>query len=190
MALGSLVMERIIHVERWPEPGGQDVVPVLWLADTSGGCAMNVSTFTARLGGRAAIISTIGGGRYAKTVWDELLESGVHTDYLVRRLGRDGSLIIILTDPSGDWAVLDHIDPELCLNTRDLPPEAAFGEAKVLHVDGFSFISVGDKEAVLEAVKRGRRAGCLLSIDGSVPAARTEPEFLRHLFAAGGHCLC
>lgn len=182
LAIGSLVMERVIQVERWPDPGGQDVVQVLSMTDTSGGCAMNVSCFTGRLGGKAAVISSIGDGQYSTIVWEELARSGVDTAYLARHPGKAGSLIIILSNPTGDWAVLDYIDPDLRLQVGDIPAVEAFARTEILHVDGFSFLSVGEKEPVLEAIRRAKKAGCFLSVDASVPAAKTERDFLELLF--------
>ena len=182
VALGSLVMERIIQVEKWPETGGQDVVPVKSISDTSGGCAMNVACFAGRQGGKAAVISGIGDGQYSRITWDELAVSGVETNYLTCHQGKEGSLIIILSNPSGDWAVLDYIDPQLSLKMEDLPSTDEFTRTKFLHIDGFSFLSVGEKEPVQEAVLRSRQSGCILSVDASVPAAKTERDFLETLF--------
>lgn len=182
IALGSLVMERIIQVEKWPETGGQDVVPVKSISDTSGGCAMNVACFAGRQGGKTAIISGIGDGIYSRVTWEELEASGVEKKYLACHKDKDGSLIIILSNPEGDWAVLDYIDPDLMLGIDDLPLIDDFKETKFLHIDGFSFLSVGEKEPVQEAVKRARQAGCVLSVDASVPAAKTERDFLEVLF--------
>jgi ribokinase len=182
IAIGSLVMERVIHVDRWPDPGGQDTVRVLSIVDTSGGCATNVSCFAGRMGGKAAVVSALGDGQYTQTVRAEMTYAGVDTSLLAVYPGREGSLIIIMTDPSGDWGVLEYVDPQLRIRMEDLPTVETFSRTKFCHVDGFSYLTAGDKEPVLEAVKRARRASCLLSVDASVPAARTEPEFLRILF--------
>jgi ribokinase len=182
IAIGSLVMERVIRVNRWPDPGGQNTVEVLSIVDTSGGCATNVSCFAGRIGGKTAILSAIGDGQYANTVQAELAFAGVDTSLLAVHPGREGSLIIIMTDPSGDWGVLEYTDPELRIKAEDLPMVDVFARAKFLHVDGFSYVTAGEKAPVLEAVERAKQAGCLLSVDASVPAARAEPEFLRILF--------
>lgn len=182
IAIGSLVMEQVIRVNRWPDPGGQNTVEVLSIVDTAGGCAMNVSCFAGRIGGKSAILSAIGDGRYTNEARAELAYAGVDSSLLVVHPGREGSLIIIMTDPSGDWGVLEYTDPELRIKAEDLPMVDMFARAKFLHVDGFSYVSAGEKAPVLEAVERARQAGCLLSVDASVPAARAEPEFLRILF--------
>jgi ribokinase len=182
IAIGSLVLERVIRVNRWPDPGGQNTVEVLSIVDTSGGCATNVSCFAGRIGGKSAILSAIGDGRYTNEVRAELAYAGVDSSLLAVHPGREGSLIIILTDPSGDWEVLEYTDPELRIKAEDLPTVDVLARAKFLHVDGFSYVSAGEKVPVLEAVERARQAGCLLSVDASVPAARAEPEFLRILF--------
>lgn len=182
LALGSLVLEQIITVNEWPAQGGQDVIPVESMSYVSGGCAMNVASFAGRAGGNAAVISTIGDGRYSKEVWDELARSNVNTDYLRCHKGKDGSLIVILSIPTGDWVVLDHLDLELKLEVEDLPSEAEFKKAKILHVDGFSFLNAGKKAAVREGLRCARKAGCIISSDSSVPAVKNEPDFMKEIF--------
>lgn len=182
ITLGSLTMEKIIQVEKWPETGGQYVVPVKSISDTSGGCAMSVACFAGRQGGKTAIISAIGDGIYSQIIWEELKASGVEKKYLKCHKDKEGNLIIILSNPEGDWTVLDYIDPDLSLGIQDLPSVDDFRTAKFLHIDGFSFLSLGKKEMVQEAVTRGHQAGCVLSVDASVPAAKNERDFLEALF--------
>ena len=182
IAIGSLVMEQVIRIDHWPDPGGQDTVQILSIVETSGGCATNVSCFAGRLGGKAAVLSALGDGQYTYKAREEMAFAGVDSSLLAVHPGREGSMIIIMTDLTGDWSVLEHVDPELQIRIQDLPTVEDFRRTKFFHVDGFSYITVGEKEPVLEAVKRAKQAGCLLSVDASVPAAKTEPEFLRILF--------
>ena len=174
-------MERVMHVDHWPEAGGQETVRVLSIVDTAGGCATNVSCFAGRLGGKAAVLSALGDGQYTRPVLEEMAYAGVDTSLLAVHPGREGSLIIIMTNPTGDWSVLEYIDRELVVRVQDVPSVDIFRTAKFFHVDGFSYLTAGEKGPVLEAVRRAREAGCVLSVDASVPAARSEPEFLRTL---------
>jgi len=182
IALGSLLMERIVQIDGWPMPGGQDTIPIQKVTDTAGGCAMNVACFIGRMGGRAAVLSPIGDGDYAKTARKELIRSRVDLSYLIEYPQKVGSMIMILTNPDGGWAALDYVDTELRIRMIDLPNVKKFSNSKVLHVDGFSFLTVSDEDVVLEAVRRAKQAGCLVSVDASVPAAKKKPAFLKRLF--------
>jgi len=182
ITLGSLVLEQVILLEQLPTKGGQEVVPVSKMVYTAGGCAMNVATFIGRYGGMSAVLSAIGKGRYAEPVWDELSKSNVETHLLRVSAQSEGSLIVILSQTNGDWAVLDHMDPKLRIGRSDIPSTEQFEKAKLLHVDGFSFLTGGDEESVELAIARAKEAGCLLSVDGSVPGASEKPDYLARLF--------
>ena len=182
-AIGSLVLEQVVRIDRWPHKGGQDVVPVSKMVMTAGGCAVNVTCFLGRYGAHSAVISSIGGGRYGEPVQRELEASNVDLRFLVKHPESEGSLIIILSNPEGDWAVLDYMDDQLRLQLKDIPSVEELAECKILHIDGFSFDSAGSEEAIGLALERAKKAGCLISVDGAVPAAARHVEFLRFLFS-------
>lgn len=188
LAIGSLVLEQVIQVERWPQCGGQDTTPVSRLTFSPGGCAVNVSVACARFGGKSAIVSAIGTGKFSYDVEVELAASDVNTNFLHRVSGRDGNLIIILSDSHGDWTVMDFIDPEIRLRTDNIPPDDFFSQAKIVHIDGYSFISAGDQETIEICANRARQQGCLLSVDASVPAVRTCLDFTKRLFEKADFC--
>ncbi|MEJ5201517.1 MAG: PfkB family carbohydrate kinase, partial [Anaerolineales bacterium] len=56
------------------------------------------------------------------------------------------------------------------------------------HIDGYSFVSVGDQETIDICVNRAKQQGCLLSVDASVPAVRTCLDFTRQLFEKADFC--
>jgi len=188
LAIGSLVLEQVIQVKKWPRYGRQDTTPVGHLTFSPGGCAVNVSVVCARLGGKSAIVSAMGTGKFSHDIEDELAISGVNTDFLCRLNGKDGNLVIILSDLRGDWTVMDFIDPELRLRKEDIPPDNVFGQTKIVHIDGYSYVSAGDQETIDICVNRAKQQGCLLSVDASVPAVRTRLDFTRELFERADFC--
>jgi len=182
LALGSALLEQVILVNQWPAPGGQAEVNVERMNFVAGGCAANVTCFAGRLGAQAAPICCLGDGRYSQELWNEFDRSRVLTSYVHRYPGHDGNLVIELTNREGDWATMALVDPEIMLRVDDIPPIDAFQKSKVFHVDGFCYVNAGDRRAVEKAVKLARAAGCLLSVDASVPAAQSYPDFLTWLF--------
>jgi 2-dehydro-3-deoxygluconokinase len=185
LSLGSLTLEIIVRIEKWPAYGGQHVVNVSSLDYTAGGCGVNVCCFAGRLGAKTRIISPIGTGRHGQEVLEELKSSHVETGSLKFYKNKVGNAIIITTIPNGDWSVMESIDPSMFLEVRDLPAQTLFKKAKIFHVDGFSFITVAHKETVSAAIDKAKAAGCLVSIDASVPAVDEDLEYLRQIFHKG-----
>jgi ribokinase len=183
LAVGSLVLEQVVKVGAWPAAGEQDNVRVERVTISAGGCAVSVACFAARLGARTGVVSAAGAGQHGRPVIDELTRAGVDTRHIRIVEGSEGSLLIILSGPHGDWATLDHGDRNVVMRADSLPAEAAFAEAKIVHIDGYSFVTIGDEAAIDEVYRRARAAGCLISVDSSVPAVTTRLAYLRALCA-------
>ncbi len=126
------------------------------------------------------MVSRVGDGRDSEPVWDELRRSGVETRYVKRVGGTEGSLLVILTNPDGDWTVLSYVDATLEVRPEDLPGKEALGSAKILHIEGFY---LGQDHPDLESVvSKAREAGCLISTDGATPVANSRPARLTQFF--------
>lgn len=182
LAFGSAILEQVIKVDQWPASGGQKKVDVLSLTFSPGGCAVNVGCFAGRLDCKSAVVCCLGDGRYSQPIWDELRRSNVMTQFIHRYEGHDGNLVIELTNVEGDWAVMDYIDPDILLKAADVPPEEVFRDTKIFHIDGYSYVNAGDQVTVEKAFTRARQAGCIISVDGCVPAAEIHPDFMVSLF--------
>ncbi len=180
MVLGNSRLEMVVQVPGWSAVGGQKDLRVEKPIYTAGGCGANVACFAGRLGGRVALVSRLGDGRDSVPVWEELRRSGVDTRYTKRIEGAEGSLLVILTNPDGDWTVLSYIDATLEVRPEDLPDQDALASAKILHIEGFY---LGQDHPDLESVvSKAREAGCLISTDGAIPVATSRPERLAQFF--------
>jgi ribokinase len=188
LVLGQALLEMIVRVPRRPA-GGQADAPIDAPVYSTGGCAANVACIVGRLGGQAALLARVGTGRHGAEVWAELARSGVHVEH-TRRTPSAGSLLVLLTEPGGDWTALAYIDPALTLSQDDLPTVNTFAQAKVFHVDTFTLLNESQWPVVDEALWRARQAGCWLSIDAAVPVAQAEPERLRTLYAQCDVAFC
>ena len=98
IGMGPLVLERVMRVSEWPEPGGQDSVEIHSITDTFGGCATSVCCYFGRLNGKSLLISPIGDDNACNKAHEELSRSGVETRHLSRHGGTDGHLIHIRWD--------------------------------------------------------------------------------------------
>lgn len=183
VALGSALLEQVVQITDWPRgEGGQGNIRAERVTMSAGGCAVNVSCYVARLGGTSAAIAAVGDGRYGAPVLVELAASGVDTRWMKVMPGREGGLLILLCGPDGGWTALDHTDPAIVLTRADLP-KAAFEASRILHIDGYSYVTAGDEDAVEAALSAASAAGCVVSVDSSAPAAATHADFLRRLYA-------
>ena len=182
LVLGAGKQEMILRISDWPQLGGQTNVDILKSHTEAGGSGMNVATIMARLGGRSALVAALGSGRYGQTVWDEMITSGVSTQFVRRIENSEGSLLIILTREDGDWIVMQENDPRVQLSLDQLPTVAEMTRYKIVHIDGFSYME-GDQAAIIEAgMARARAAGCLLSIDTAVPTVEQNAPYVETLF--------
>ncbi len=182
LAVGSLVYEETIKVPKWPSWGGQETVPILSHTITAGGCATNVTIFAGRMGGKCALVSTAGDGKFGRLVVDELARSNVELRHLRIVAGSEGNLVLMITNPQGDWTVMDGIDKRVRLRLEDIPPIEVFAKAKFLHIDSFAYLSAGTTKVVERALELGKQASCLVSVDGCVPAAKAKPKYMASLF--------
>ena len=182
IALGNAKLEMILQVADRPDGWGQQDTAIPLPIYSAGGCATNVACVAARLGARAQLVCRLGDGRYGGEVLNEIIASDVDTSGLIKIPGAEGNLLIISTNPAGDWSVLSYQDPALLLQPEDIPDAATFARAKLLHIDGFSFAGAAQKAAVELAIGRAHEQGCLVAIDAAVPVAQAEPGYLATLF--------
>ena len=190
LAVGNAKLEMVVSISAWPQPGQQQEVDMALPVYSAGGCATNVACQAARLGGNAALVCRLGDGRYCQPVLEEIRSSGVSGSYIHFVNGREGNLMIISTNPDGDWMVMTYKDAGLELRLEDIPSESEFQRVKMIHIDGFSLDSAQQKEAVETAIQRAHASGCLVSVDAAVPVAKVQPEYLAYLFRTIGPGLC
>nr|MBN1228654.1 carbohydrate kinase family protein [Anaerolineae bacterium] len=182
VTIGNAKLEMVAQVPHWPEAGGQHDASMSRPVLSAGGCATNVACLAARFTASTRMIARMGSGQYSQPVQAELERSGVDPEWLIPMEGSEGNLLIIATDPAGDWMVLSYMDPDLELRPEDIPPESAFQDVRFLHIDGFSLETPHQKKAVELAIERAHASGCLVSIDAAVPVAKAQPEYLAKLF--------
>ena len=183
LSLGSFVLERVIKLSGWPQAGGQDNITIESITNTFGGCATSVACFAARFGLKSSIISMIGDDEPCLTALKELRDTGVATNHMSHYKNEQGSLIRILADPTGEWASLSMINPNLQFRMADLPSIDYFRTTKILHIDGYASLSpLGNEEVVFEAISRATDAGCVISVDACVPTAKHATGLLKRIF--------
>ena len=182
LVLGSGKHEMILRISDWPQAGGQTNVDILQSHNEAGGSGLNVAVVAARLGGSSALVAAVGNGRYGQSVWEEMARSGVDQRFVQRIEESEGNLLIILTREDGDWIVMQENDPRVQLSLTQLPSSHDMSHYKIMHIDGFSYIEENQRTIIEAGIVRARAAGCLVSIDTSVPTVELDVAAVIRLF--------
>jgi fructokinase len=137
-----------------------------------GGAPMNVACGFARLGGRASFLGKVGEddfGRFLKRTMDDL---GVDTSSLLLTDEARTGLAFVSLDDSGDRSFTFYRDPaaDMLLRAEELPHKKLQG-ASAFHFGSISMIESPAKEATLEAIRRAKEGGALISYDPNLREA-------------------
>lgn len=161
----------IDEVFRLPGGLGPNVkLPVASRHIRYGGQVATTLATCASLGLRAALLGTVGNDSEVDGLCKELGERGVDTTLLIRRPVRHRRAMVLVSEPTGDRAVLWERDARLALTPGDLPRET-IEAARLLHVDDV------DVEASLVAARIACQAGIPVTSDIDQITDRT-PELI------------
>lgn len=173
----------IDEVVRLPGVLGSNVkLPVSSRHIRYGGQVATTLATCASFGLRTALLGTVGHDDHVSGLCTALANRGVDTTLLIMRPVRHRRAIVLVSEQTGDRAVLWERDEQLAL-TADEIPRATIESTRLLHVDEV------DVEASLVAAGIARRAGIPVTsdIDGNTDrtreliAAVTVPIFAEHV---------
>lgn len=147
-----------------------------------GGQVATTLATCASFGLRAALLGTAGDDDEVNGLRKALDDRGVDTTLLIRRQVRHRRAMVLISEPTGDRAVLWERDARLAL-TPDEIPRATIESARLLHVDDV------DVEAAIVAARIACQAGIPVTSDidqittrtGELIAAVTVPIFAEHV---------
>jgi sulfofructose kinase len=173
----------IDEVFRLPGVLGPNVkLPVPTKQIRYGGQVATTLATCASFGLRAAFLGTTGNDDEVTGLRQALDERGVDTSLLIRRPVRHRRAMVLVSEPTGDRAVLWQRDARLALTPGEIP-HAAITAARLLHVDDV------DVEAALVAARIACQAGIPVTSDidqitdrtGELIAAVTVPILAEHV---------
>jgi len=173
----------IDEVFRLPGVLGPNVkLPVPTKQIRYGGQVATTLATCASFGLRAAFLGTTGNDDEVTGLRQALDERGVDTSLLIRRQVRHRRAMVLVSEPTGDRAVLWQRDARLALTPGEIP-HAAITAARLLHVDDV------DVEAALVAARIACQAGIPVTSDidqisdrtGELIAAVTVPILAEHV---------
>jgi sugar/nucleoside kinase (ribokinase family) len=166
---GMAVIDHVYRLVTFPAPGtktrAQDFFSVL------GGCAANAAITISRLGGRARIVSPLGGpaGRdlTGDNVVAKLQREGIDITHVVRLDGAVSSRSSIFIAGDGERTIVSYRDPAL---ERARPQDSA---RAIAGADG---VLVDNRflEFVLPIVRAASSGGKIVVLDGDKPMGLTD----------------
>ena len=128
-----------------------------------GGSVTNLAANVARLGGRAAVAARVGDDPFGRFVRREMKQRGVVTDYLKTDAATRTTLAFITRSAAtADSVIYRGSDARLSL--EDVP-QAAIERTRAVHTSAFALSQESSRTAVLDALRRARARGCLISLD-------------------------
>jgi sugar/nucleoside kinase (ribokinase family) len=158
--VGDLALDIVLAPAR-PLESGTDVPGRVSIHQ--GGSAANTARWLARLGVATQLVGSVGRDAAGRALVDALRSDGVTT-----RVGRTGRLrtarIGVLVDPGGERSFVADRGAADALAPDDLR-EAWFRGVDVVHVPAYSLLGRPLGQAGQEAIRLGRVAGALVSLD-------------------------
>lgn len=116
--VGSLVLDHVVRVERFPAPG--ESVPAGDLALFPGGKGANQAVAAARLGAEVRFVGRIGCDPAGATLREALVAEGVDVSELREAEGASGAALITL-DASGQNTIAVALGANLRLTSAEVP---------------------------------------------------------------------
>lgn len=165
VCLGELLIDFV------PEVNGQALADVASFQRAAGGAPANVAAAVAKLGGDARFIGKIGRDPFGDFLVRTLDEVGVHTAVVQTDEAKTGLAFVSLR-ADGERDFLFFRDPAADMLLRADEVQAQWLEdAAVYHFGSVSLIAEPCRTATLDAARRAREFGALVSYDPNVRLA-------------------
>jgi sugar/nucleoside kinase (ribokinase family) len=166
---GMAVIDHVYRLAAFPAPGSktraQDFFSVL------GGCAANAAITISRLGGRARVVSPLGGPAGQDLTGDNVIaklqRDAIDVAHVVRLDGAVSSRSSIFISGDGERTIVSHRDPALERARPHDPVRAIAGVDCVLADNRFP-------EFVLPVVRAAAAASKIVVLDGDKPMGLTD----------------
>ncbi|MDQ8201515.1 carbohydrate kinase [Pelagicoccus sp. SDUM812003] len=131
-----------------------------------GGAPANVAVAIARLGGRSSLISCVGEDAWGDFLRETLDREGVDTRGLQRTAGASTTLAFVSLDAEGDrdFSFMRSPGADTLLDASAMAEES-LEDCGLLHFGTFSLSVEPSRGTTLEAVRRVRERGGLISLD-------------------------
>lgn len=145
-----------------------------------GGSELNVCSGAARLGLKTAMLTRIPQNDIGKYVLREINSMGVSTDFITFDNGKDARLGTYYSEggaaPRKPKVVYDRANSSVVRLDLNKLPENVYAETRLFHISGITLASEGLRTTAIEAMKRFRKGGALVSLDVNYRANLWDEE--------------
>jgi 5-dehydro-2-deoxygluconokinase len=131
-----------------------------------GGCPLNISVGTRRLGLRPALLTAVGDDQVGNFVLHFLREEGVETRYIPRKPGHRTSAVVLGIEPPDRFPLVYYRDncADIELTIDDVLA-APVTDVRVLQITGTGLSREPSRSATLFAAETARQAGVTVALD-------------------------
>ncbi|WP_332633902.1 aminoimidazole riboside kinase [Halalkalibacter flavus] len=131
-----------------------------------GGAPANVAVAVSKLGAKSSFLGKVGNDVLGHFMQETLEHHGVDITHMTLTDEARTGVVFVTLDKTGERNFSFYIDPsaDRFLRTNDLN-DSLFSNNRVLHFGSISMISEPSKTATIEAVKRAKESGLIISYD-------------------------
>ncbi|MFE5323630.1 PfkB family carbohydrate kinase [Paenibacillus sp. NPDC056579] len=174
VCLGELLIDFV------PEENGQPLDKVPAFQRAAGGAPANVAAAVAKLGGSSRFIGKIGSDAFGRYLRGTLIDAGVEPALVETDAARTGLAFVSLRrDGERDFLFYREPAADMLLEASELEDDW-LDDAAVYHFGSVSLISEPSRTATLEAARKVRAAGGVVSYDPNLrPALWPDEQTMR-----------
>lgn len=128
-----------------------------------GGSPANLASNMARLGFKTAIVSAVGDDNLGKYLIQQVMEAGVDTSFVVTHHSEPSSIVLV-SRTSGTPDFIPYRTADKMIEPHHIP-DTLLQKTSIFHTTCWPLSKQPSQNAVLDAAKRAKEAGCIISAD-------------------------
>ncbi len=128
-----------------------------------GGSPANMAANMARLGGRVALVSSVGTDNLGVFLKEEIAKTGIDTSHIVE-CGLQPTTIVVVSRTSGTPDFVAYRTADRMLLPEHLP-DTLLADSAIFHTTCFALSQEPAQSTIVEAAQRASKLGCQVSID-------------------------
>lgn len=167
--MGNLFAIGEILIDFIPHQKGSALKDVVSFTRMPGGAPANVAAAVTKFGGTASLITKIGQDAFGDFLLEQLAESGVNTDKIVRTKEANTGLAFVSLREDGerDFSFYRNPSADLLLEESEINADW-FQQSDILHFCSVDLVESPMKYAHLKAIEAAKAHGGIVSFDPNV----------------------
>jgi ribokinase len=178
LALGDINIDINARLPEYPQRGENAVA--LTTTHHVGGSAANTALGLALMGVKVSLIARLGLDPWGSMALHRLREAGVDVSNVQQDATANTGLIYIAVTPDGERTMMSDRGANALTDPSEIDA-AAFQQARLFHLSGYSLLVEPQRSAALFAVEAARESGLRITLDPGMSASRTALETMRSL---------